>query len=548
MRSFPYAAIVALLTSVLLYFFVIPLQVHAKQQTALEISISTNEDLESLSNIIFTLNNISSTPLEILPWGTPLDGMFTNRSFTITKDGKKVKYLGRQVKRRSPQDADFIIVNPGESLSAHVTLAEGYSINEPGDYFVRFTGFIHYRQTTKFKQPGKSGQHTYHGKFSSNLLLLRVSSLPKSKATLSETFTAATCTTNQQLTLTEVLSQAESYTANAAYVLSSTDTLSRPTAGRYTAWFGEYSAERYSGLSTQYSTISSALKNETIEFTCACTIDAVAYVYTNDPFRIYLCDDFWNIPLSGTNSQAGVVIHEMSHFDITAATDDHVYGVEESFTLAQENPSNAASNADNFEYFAENSPFLPMAPLANLSDQFSDSPLTDILAVYSLVITNDASKETNEPDHAAIIGGKSVWLSWVAPTTADVHVSTIGSTFDTLLAIYTGDSIDTLTTVASNDDTVGTSQSEVTFSSQKGKNYYITVDGYGGDSGLAYLSLVSNFGDINGDTILDLKDAISALQMLTGSMSIYVSTKADINGDNKIGMEEVFFVLKQITD
>lgn len=531
----------ALLISILLHIFVVPILAQAKQQTLLKISISASDATESSGRIMFSLKNISPIPIEILPWGTPLEGIFTNKSFTITKDNQKVKYLGLQVKRRSPQDTDYITVNPGESLSAEIKLTEGYLFTEAGEYSVRFTGLIYYRQ------PEKKSLHAYHGKFSSNLLILKISP-PKSKVILRETSSAVTCTTSQQTTLSEILKQAQSYASNAADVLSSTDTLSRSGSGRYSAWFGEYSTERYSLLNTQYSAISSALQNETIEFACECTIDALAYVYPNEPFRIYLCNDFWNIPISGKDSQAGVVIHEMSHFDVTAATDDYIYGAEGSFSLAQENPLQAVNNADNFEYFAENSPFLPMTPIVALNDQFSDSQQTHNISLYSLALTNNASKEINEPDHASIGGGKSVWLSWVAPASGEVHVTTRGSTFDTLLAIYTGDSIDALTPIVSNDDTADSSQSEVVFSSQTGLTYHIAFDGYGGDSGLAYLALVSNFGDINGDIILDLKDPIIALQMLTGSLSADVSTRADINSDNKIGIEEALFVLKQIAD
>ena len=49
-----------------------------------------------------------------------------------------------------------------------------------------------------------------------------------------------------------------------------------------------------------------------------------------------------------------------------------------------------------------------------------------------------ATKETGEPAHAGNAGGHSVWWTWTAPTTGTVTLDTLGSSFDTLLAVYTG--------------------------------------------------------------------------------------------------------------
>ena len=46
----------------------------------------------------------------------------------------------------------------------------------------------------------------------------------------------------------------------------------------------------------------------------------------------------------------------MSHFNVVASTDDYVYGQTGAKSLAITNPDNAVMNADNHEYFAENTP------------------------------------------------------------------------------------------------------------------------------------------------------------------------------------------------
>ena len=62
-------------------------------------------------------------------------------------------------------------------------------------------------------------------------------------------------------------------------------------------------------------------------------------------------------------------------------------------------------------------------------------------------------------------------------------VDTAGSSFDTLLGVYTGTAVGALTTVASNDDANGTTQSQVSFAAVAGTTYRIAVDGFAGATG-----------------------------------------------------------------
>ncbi|PKO19723.1 hypothetical protein CVU37_01630 [candidate division BRC1 bacterium HGW-BRC1-1] len=100
----------------------------------------------------------------------------------------------------------------------------------------------------------------------------------------------------------------------------------------------------------------------------------------------------------------------------------------------------------------------------------------------------DATLETGEVQHVAgIIQGKSVWWQWTAPGAGQVTFSTCGSSFDTLLAAYTGNTISTLVKVASNNDFCGT-QSSVSFDVVAGTNYKIAVAGIWPASGDISLS------------------------------------------------------------
>lgn len=99
-----------------------------------------------------------------------------------------------------------------------------------------------------------------------------------------------------------------------------------------------------------------------------------------------------------------------------------------------------------------------------------------------------ATKESGEPNHAGNSGGTSVWWRWTAPSSGEATIDTFGSTFDTLLAVYTGTSVSSLSAIASNDDAGSSLQSRVIFPATAGTVYRIAVDGYGGATGSIQLN------------------------------------------------------------
>jgi len=97
-------------------------------------------------------------------------------------------------------------------------------------------------------------------------------------------------------------------------------------------------------------------------------------------------------------------------------------------------------------------------------------------------------KEPAEPYHAGNAGGASVWWKWTAPTDGTTRFDTFGSSFDTLLAVYNGESLNDLTEIVSNDDAGDTGWSEVSFAATAGTTYYIAVDGKNGARGAIELA------------------------------------------------------------
>ncbi|MHC4166991.1 MAG: GEVED domain-containing protein [Planctomycetota bacterium] len=85
----------------------------------------------------------------------------------------------------------------------------------------------------------------------------------------------------------------------------------------------------------------------------------------------------------------------------------------------------------------------------------------------------------------------NIWYCYTASCTGDVTVSLMGSSFDTMLAVYDRcncpPAIHDL--IECNDDTNGSFQSEITFAAIAGEQYLIEVGGFGSDKGPGVLNV-----------------------------------------------------------
>lgn len=142
--------------------------------------------------------------------------------------------------------------------------------------------------------------------------------------------------------------------------------------------------------------------------------------------------------------------------------------------------------------------FASWSEAAPSNDHFGNS--VNIAGAGTVVFgeNHEASYDSGEPFHNDEAGSGSVWWHWTAPANGTVEISTAGSNFDTLLAVYTGTSVSGLTEVASNDDdeqSLGV-YSRVSFSATAGTTYRIAVDGYGAEAGNVVLSLSQGRGPL----------------------------------------------------
>lgn len=145
-----------------------------------------------------------------------------------------------------------------------------------------------------------------------------------------------------------------------------------------------------------------------------------------------------------------------------------------------------------------------LASLGAVNDNFAAAVMLSGQAGTVYADTVDAGKENNEPDHAGNNGGKSVWWNWTAPLTGPLNLSTAGSDFNTLLAVYTGGTLGALSLVGENDDNPPSTTSSLSFTAQAGTVYRIAVDGFSGAFGR--VELTWSYLDSDGDGVIDVLD------------------------------------------
>jgi hypothetical protein len=182
------------------------------------------------------------------------------------------------------------------------------------------------------------------------------------------------CTPEQQEILVKALDDARELALNAYKVLKNTPETQRDASARYHEWFGDYDPANYELVLDHFKAISDALANQAIVFTCSSPNSILAYVLPNQPYQINLCRDFWAAPRLGMDSQAGILVHEMSHFSAVAGTTDEVYSRYYARAPGKWIPvATALVNASSYQFFAENDPaLLPVAVAYPSVDQQPD--------------------------------------------------------------------------------------------------------------------------------------------------------------------------------
>ncbi|MBZ0275845.1 MAG: hypothetical protein K8I60_06855, partial [Anaerolineae bacterium] len=119
------------------------------------------------------------------------------------------------------------------------------------------------------------------------------------------------------------------------------------------------------------------------------------------------------------------------------------------------------------------------------NDNFANALIVNSLPLTDSGDTTAATLETGEAVPTCGLNSSfTVWYAFTPALTTNYVISTAGSSFDTILAVYTGSAVDALTQVRCNDDANTTTfTSQITLSLTAGFTYHIQVGGYNGRYG-----------------------------------------------------------------
>jgi peptidyl-Lys metalloendopeptidase len=330
-----------------------------------EVTVSVTPERQSLAksdNVVVnvTVTNATAATQYLLKWQTPF-GPIEAPLFEVTRDGLPVRYLGVQVKRPAPSAADYIALKPGASQSRRVELSALYDMGVTGAYSVRWRAGA----TQLFSRPGAPRVG------SQAAAPVRATALPDpapasvwidtrlprgaldagSPAPEGAGLSFSRCSNAQQEAIAGAAQAAQSMAQDADIYLQRKD-----LGQRYSGWFGAVDPARSSTVVRHFQAIRAAFASKPVTVDCGCNESYYAYVYPNQPYKIYVCKAFWAAPVTGTDSRGGTLVHEMSHFTVVAGTDDLAYGQQAAGQLAASDPDKAINNADSHEYFGENTP------------------------------------------------------------------------------------------------------------------------------------------------------------------------------------------------
>ena len=314
-------------------------------------SITGNSDI--VLNV--EVRNANATSVTVPVWQVPSDDIATPVLQVTADDGTPARYVGPLIKWSPEALKAGVTFPPNSKRVFSIELSSLYDIRN-GRYRIEYVQ----------DSIGLSG---FSGKIATGIapagpVYIQVRGRSPGVSNLrapvpmpsGPSLTTYVCSTNQRTAISTAIGNALNYAQNAKNYFSTKGNYG--AAGpRYVTWFGSTDPSRWAAVQSHYTNIFDAFNSQPVSVDCSCRKqDVYAYVYPDQPYRIYVCKAFWSAADTGTDSKAGTMVHEMSHFTIVAGTNDYAYGQTPAKRLAIRNPARAIRNADSHEYFAENTP------------------------------------------------------------------------------------------------------------------------------------------------------------------------------------------------
>jgi deuterolysin len=329
-----------------------------KRASGLVVTVSSkNAKVQSVEDLVLTakIENTGSEAVKILNYATVLDGHRPTRSFTVSKDGKEVGFVGvkMNVDLENAGESAYTTIPAGESITVeHDNLASTFDFETAGTGSYTFEPLTIFQTVDETADVKAKVDALVELDSTSSSITVEIThdvarrDMPAKRATVS-------CSnTTQKSFISSAYSESKSLASIAASWINSNSGNSL-----YTAYWGTNSASTVAGRFT-------AVANENTSsrtLSCSdpygvCDGNVIAYTLIATT-NIYFCSIFYNevttsrlcsgTTVASRNIRGGTVLHESTH--AISGTDDVTYGCSADQALSN---ANKLRNADNYNCFA----------------------------------------------------------------------------------------------------------------------------------------------------------------------------------------------------
>jgi peptidyl-Lys metalloendopeptidase len=311
-------------------------------------------------------NNHASKEYGIVKWNSPFAETISENLFSVSPSAT---YKGRIVERHLTHypASELVTIAPGSSETVTIDLAAYLRFPLVGSYSLSLDFGLSFIDTSV------SADTVINRIVTTNAISIAVTSATLSQVDGSNDVKFASlggasqyiygCTQYNEDRLVDAVNLALDMAESGLYWLNNglhTDS--------FEEWFGENNDASQAEVLTESQAIYDFLvDSDGYKFVCdidACTDPYVlAFVSPDDSSHtIHICPAFFYSKTGREwSSQAGIILHEVSHFEDVAATRDWGYGKNNARTLAVEHSDRARNNADTYRYFYED-PAKALAP------------------------------------------------------------------------------------------------------------------------------------------------------------------------------------------
>ncbi len=256
---------------------------------------------------------------------------------------------------------------------------------------------------------------------------------------------------------------------------------------------------------------------------------------TPDPLQFYFVPGQSELGLSNGGPNAvndnGADGNQSSHWKQQNLNNGVLIGIMDPRIPRGAHRTISSNDTNALDIFGYNSIAVPPPPAPG-NDNFSAAQTISGCSGTTTGSNVSATAEAGEPNHApdGHGGTSSIWYRWQAPASGTAQVTTAGSGFDTVLGVYTGSAVGSLTPVGKNDDVDpgNVLTSSVSFSATAGTTYQIAVDGFTNSSAAGDVGPVTLNWTVNNCGASFVPATLSASQVefknwtVDGQTSIYV--------------------------